>query len=542
MDKIFSSSLKCATTAVIALSFAGLLMTACKEKQSVTDSEQETLASINRVPSATFAERALPGTGPFSKDLRKQLFETWERRPPTYQPRTKHLHSDGSPVFTNRLFLETSPYLLQHAHNPVNWYPWGDEAFETAARLKRPVLLSVGYSTCHWCHVMEEESSDDVDIARYLNENYVAVKVDRERRPDVDSIYMAAVNAMTGRGGWPMTVWLTPDRKPFYGGTYFPPHDGPRGVGFLTLLRELRRAYDAQPNRVREVASRLTQAIEQRLTARFPRTGLPTVQVLESAFDYYAGRYDPRYGGLRGAPKFPSSLPVRFLLRYLEDYAFAIAALLDLYEATGEERWLSEAIALDEILFEEFEDHEAGGYYFTSHGHEQLLAREKPIDDGAMPSGNSVQILNLLRLFELTFEKKYRERAEQALRAFGTVLERSPAAVSEMLLAVDFYLDEPKQIVIVAAKNRSEAEPFLERLRGVFLPNRVLAVGVERAAPSGDSGLGVLFNGKTAQKGDATAYVCLGLMCKQPTRDPSVFEKQILETKPLKKSGPHDGC
>jgi uncharacterized protein YyaL (SSP411 family) len=168
------------------------------------------------------------------------------RRGDEYRPRTRHLDDQGRAIYTNRLFLESSPYLLQHAHNPVDWYPWGDEAFDTARRLDRPVLLSVGYSTCHWCHVMEEESFEDEEIARYINDNYIAVKVDREERPDVDAIYMSAVQAITGRGGWPMTVWLTPDREPFYGGTYFPARDGDRGspVGFLTMLKKIRESYD----------------------------------------------------------------------------------------------------------------------------------------------------------------------------------------------------------------------------------------------------------------------------------------------------------
>src|SRR5262245_33437858 len=162
----------------------------------------------------------LPGGQPLPAELTARFSQARAARGPGYAPRTRHLRPDGWARYTNRLFLSTSPYLLQHAHNPVNWYPWGDEAFQTARDLGRPVLLSVGYSTCHWCHVMEEESFEDEEIARFMNENYVAVKVDREERPDVDAIYMTAVQALTGGGGWPMTVWLTPDRKPFYGGTY----------------------------------------------------------------------------------------------------------------------------------------------------------------------------------------------------------------------------------------------------------------------------------------------------------------------------------
>ncbi|TFG93975.1 MAG: thioredoxin domain-containing protein, partial [Myxococcales bacterium] len=251
-------------------------------------------------------------------DLLVELHAKWRARAPSYRPRTRHLRADGSPRYTNRLFLASSPYLLQHAHNPVNWYPWGDEAFDTARRLGRPVLLSVGYSTCHWCHVMEEESFDDEEIARYINENYVIVKVDREERPDIDAIYMSAVQALTGSGGWPMTVWLTPDRKPFFGGTYFPARDGDRGavIGFLTLLHKLKEAYVLQADKVSESSVRLTQAIRQRLAPDPGRKMLPDARVLEEAAAYYRSRYDSAHGGLAGAPKFPSSLPVRFLLRY----------------------------------------------------------------------------------------------------------------------------------------------------------------------------------------------------------------------------------
>ncbi len=147
------------------------------------------------------ATSPLPGAPPFPAELLRKLGAVRARKGPSYRPRTRHLRADGWAKYTNRLFLESSPYLQQHAHNPVNWYPWGDEAFETARKLARPVLLSVGYSTCHWCHVMEEESFEDEEIARVLNESYVAVKVDREERPDVDAIYMSAVQAMTGRGG-----------------------------------------------------------------------------------------------------------------------------------------------------------------------------------------------------------------------------------------------------------------------------------------------------------------------------------------------------
>jgi uncharacterized protein YyaL (SSP411 family) len=168
-----------------------------------------------------------PGAQPFSEEITAALSRAVSSRS---QFRTKHLRPDGSPRFTNRLALESSPYLLQHAHNPVDWRPWGEEAFAFAKAQDKPLFLSVGYATCHWCHVMEEESFESEEIARILNERYVPVKVDREERPDIDAVYMQAVQMLTQHGGWPMTVVMTPDARPFFGGTYFPTEDGQRGA------------------------------------------------------------------------------------------------------------------------------------------------------------------------------------------------------------------------------------------------------------------------------------------------------------------------
>jgi uncharacterized protein YyaL (SSP411 family) len=185
----------------------------------------------------------LPGTAE-SPPPPLELFEMLrQRRGEKYRPRTRHLREDGLARYTNRLFLETSPYLLQHAHNPVNWFPWGAEAFELAKQLRRPVLVSIGYATCHWCHVMEEESFEDEEIAGFLNQNFIAVKVDREERPDIDAVYMGALHAMGLQGGWPLNVFVSSDRRPFYGGTYFPPYDHSRSIGFISLLRRLREVF-----------------------------------------------------------------------------------------------------------------------------------------------------------------------------------------------------------------------------------------------------------------------------------------------------------
>jgi len=221
------------------------------------------------------------------------------------------------PAHTNRLINETSPYLQQHADNPVDWYPWGEEAFAAAREQQKPILLSIGYSTCHWCHVMEEESFDNPEIAAYLNSNYIAIKVDREERPDIDRLYMAAVEAFAGRGGWPMTVWLTPDRQPFFGSTYMPPYDGDRGVqqGFLTHLQSLRRVWDQNPDDVDRASEQLVAAVRSRLVPP-GGTDIPDEEVFDQAYRSYRDSYDPEYGGLKTVPKFASHLPIRFLLRY----------------------------------------------------------------------------------------------------------------------------------------------------------------------------------------------------------------------------------
>jgi len=736
-----------------------------------------------------------PGVDQFDEKLLNKFEQMKENRGKHYHPRTKHLRSDGWAKYTNRLFLESSPYLVQHAHNPVNWYPWGDEAFETARKLNRPVLLSVGYSTCHWCHVMEEESFEDEEIARYMNENYITIKVDREERPDLDAIYMRAVQAMTGRGGWPMTVWLTPDRKPFYGGTYFPARDGDRGIGmgFLTLLKELNVIYQTRQDRVEKSSQQLARIIQQMLR---PKTGdqLPGSNLMHQAAAYYKRSFDPVYGGISGAPKFPSSLPVRFLLRYyrrtgdenifniakltlekmagggiydhvgggfhrystdekwlvphfekmlydnallimaylegyqvtgdaefkrivneilryvsrdmtspqgafysatdadslspeghreegyfftwlpeeleivlgkdradavktyyavgsegnfegrhilhtpksaedvaeslkmpaaqlrtvieeskellyqhrsrrppplrdekiltawnglmisaharaglilgesqyieraakaarfvldklfirdrlyrsykdnhakhkayLDDYAFFIAALLDLYEASHDIRWLKKAIELDTILEKYHEDRQYGGFFMTSSDHEKLIVRGKPSYDGAEPSGNSVAILNLLRLAEFTFKDDYRERAEKALKSFLGGSESNLVAHSEMLLSLDFYLDSPKTIVIVSPEgNDDEAEPFLREFRKQFLPNRTLIVAGAGKELDAHAKIVPVAGGKLAIGGKATAYVCEKGYCSLPAKDPMLFAQQIEEVAKLK--------
>lgn len=731
----------------------------------------------------------LPGAQPLDPQMIEEFSVVRTNLGKDYKPRTRHLRPDHWAKFTNRLFLEKSPYLLQHAHNPVNWFAWGAEAFLTARRLRLPILLSIGYSTCHWCHVMEEESFEDEAIAHYLNENYVAIKVDREERPDIDGIYMSAVQALTGHGGWPLTLWLTPDQEPFFGGTYFPPRDGDRGssTGFLSLLRQLKNIYDQEPERVIGSAKKISAMLKRSRQSDASATR-PLQSALDGASRYYKSRFDDVFGGLRGAPKFPSTLPIRWLLRehlrsgdgellhmatlslkkmagggiydhvgggfhryatderwliphfekmlydnallatayleafmasgdtdfkritkeilffieremtsaegaffsaidadslddhghihegffftwtpaeidealdpktslalkayygvhesgnfeygrsilhtvadaahlalelkiseaelfsrvekgkdllykrrlarahplqdekiltawnglmisafaraglgffalnyveqaaraadfilknlkqdqklyrsfkdnkashiaFLEDYAFFIAALLDLYEASSDLRWLKEAIELDRILKSDYEDEKEGGFFMSGQHNEKLIAREKPHYDGAEPSGNSVALLNLLRLNEFTHQDEYRKRAEKVLQAFGEELSSYPMSLSEMLIAIDFLQAKPKEIVIVTPVGKLEdARPFLDELHRHFVPHRTLVVVSEGSMLKEHAQIIPWISDKVLQNGQTTAYVCEKGLCQIPTTDPKIFRKQL---------------
>ncbi|HEV2453466.1 MAG TPA: DUF255 domain-containing protein, partial [Verrucomicrobiae bacterium] len=221
---------------------------------------------------------------------------------------SKHTH-------TNRLAREKSPYLLQHAHNPVDWFAWNEEAFETARRENKPIFLSIGYSTCHWCHVMERESFEDDRIAAHLNRHFVSIKVDREERPDVDKIYMMFVQATTGGGGWPMSVFLTPDLKPFLGGTYFPPDSRHGRPGFLQVLEHVSELWRKRQNDITESAGGMHSQLETAVT--MPAAGHLTLDagILEHAAALFKSAYDARHGGFGGAPKFPQPSMPQLLLR-----------------------------------------------------------------------------------------------------------------------------------------------------------------------------------------------------------------------------------
>ena len=216
---------------------------------------------------------------------------------------------------SNRLATETSPYLRQHADNPVDWYPWGREALDRAARENRPILLSIGYAACHWCHVMAHESFENDAIARLMNDHFVNIKVDREERPDIDSVYMQAVQSMTGHGGWPMTMFLTPAGEPFYAGTYFPPEDRHGLPSFARVLRSVADAYYSKHDRVEQTAAAMRDIYATGL-ARVDAGGALLPTTLDRAFRALTDRYDSAHGGFEGAPKFPPTMSLDFLLRY----------------------------------------------------------------------------------------------------------------------------------------------------------------------------------------------------------------------------------
>ena len=720
----------------------------------------------------------LPGAAPFPAEVAARISAAYAAKGSAYRPRTHHLE-DGRARYTNRLVLESSPYLLQHAHNPVAWWPWCDDAFAEARRSGRPVFLSVGYSTCHWCHVMEAESFEDEEIARFLNQHFVPIKVDREERPDVDAVYMTAVQALTGSGGWPMSVFLNADREPFFGGTYFPARDGDRGAarGFLSILGEIVAVWERDPPRVRGASSLLANAVRVALggAGGEPSGDLPGDEPIRKAVAYFERVFDPVHGGANRAPKFPSSFPVRVLLRhhrrsqdpgalhmalftlermaagglmdqvgggfhrystdgrwlvphfekmlydnallavayleawqvtgrrdlarvarstldyvlremtspegafysatdadsegeegrffvweereicdlagadadrfvahygvtpggnfegrnilwvpspdedaweslaaararlyaarearprplrdekvlaawnglmisalaqggrvllerryveaavraarfvldrmrpggrlarsvledrpstpaFLQDHAFLAQALLDLHEATFDPLWLEEALAVADATERHFAD-PRGGWFVSGADQEELIAREKPTQDGAEPSGASVALSNALRLEAFTADPRWRRVAEDALRWYAPTLEEQPIALSEMLLALDAFTDPPREVVLVWPDGEAPPEPFLDVLRRTFLPNRALTGAAEGTALARLARVAPLAEGRLPVSGKPTAYVCERGACRLPAISPEKLAEQLRTVKPYR--------
>jgi hypothetical protein len=250
----------------------------------------------------------LPGLAAHSEKLEHKLHRAVLARGEDYLPRTRHLSAAGRAIYTNRLILEDSPYLIQHAHNPVNWFPWGEEAMAMAKKENKLIFLSIGYSTCHWCHVMEHESFEDRKIAEFLNQHFIAIKVDRERHPDVDEAYMLAVRLVAGRGGWPMSSFLAPDGKPFYGATYLPPDI------FTELLEKINTSWNKDPelilNQAKELSTLVTQIMQHQSDLKSLEEN--TIQLTE---EYLLGQINAFTGGFGDAPKFPSEPALLFLLQ-----------------------------------------------------------------------------------------------------------------------------------------------------------------------------------------------------------------------------------
>ena len=299
------------------------------------------------------------------------------------------------PQHTNRLSHETSPYLLQHAHNPVDWYPWGEEALERARREDKPILLSIGYSACHWCHVMEHESFENEQIARAMNENFICIKVDREERPDLDQIYMGAVQAMTGSGGWPLTVFLLPTGEPFFGGTYFPPEDRYGRPGFPKVLGTIHDAFRTKRDEVTSNATHLVDHLKQSVPPKTLAT--PELGLLDQAYRGMASRFDPREGGFGGAPKFPPSMTIDSLLRYSH--------------RTKDEHALHMAVlTLDKMAYGGMYDQAGGGFHRYSTDEYWLVPHfEKMLYDNALLARVYVDA------FQVTQKPLYKRISEETL-------------------------------------------------------------------------------------------------------------------------------
>jgi uncharacterized protein len=630
----------------------------------------------------------------------------------------------------NRLAHETSPYLLQHSENPVDWYAWGDDAFARARAEDKPILLSVGYAACHWCHVMERESFEDETTAALMNELFVNVKVDREERPDVDAVYMEAVQSLTGQGGWPMTVFLTPAGEPFFGGTYYPPEPRHGLPSFRQLLEAVGEAYRDRRDDVVRQAALLVESL-QRSSRTTPSSEPLTDELFGEAERVLRAQYDPQWGGFGRAPKFPPASTIEFLLRrgvfdlalgtldgmrtggmydlvgggfhrysvdaqwlvphfekmlydnallvpaylhafvltgessyrgvvedtigyvlrelrldgggfasaqdadtdgvegltfswtveelaaaigpgredllqpfehgrsivrgrlsaderaalfevrerrpkplrddkavagwnglmlaalaesgrrlersdylvaarelaefllgplsgdgrlhrtwrdgvakgtgYLEDYANVAHGLYELHVATGELRWLREAHRLALLAVDLFGDDELGGFFLTPADGEQLVARQKDLDDNPTPSGNSMLAFVLLRLARIWGDDELERKAVGVLRLVRDVIPRAPSAFGWALCALDLHLSPPREVAIVGGPDSDVAKAALHTLDA----NAVVAFGPADDVP--------LLAGKTLVEGRAAVYVCERFACRAPVTDPALL-------------------
>ncbi len=681
----------------------------------------------------------------------------------------------------NRLIHEKSPYLQQHAHNPVDWYPWGEEAFEKEKKENKPVFLSIGYSTCHWCHVMAHESFEDEEVAKILNEKYVSIKVDREERPDIDSIYMRVCQMLTGHGGWPLSVFLTPEQKPFYAGTYFPKRSRYGRPGFIDVLTQLYEKFQANPQEITAISEQITKSLTQAVQAH--GNDLLSPAALEKTYRQLANSFDGVYGGFGGAPKFPIPHMLMFLMRYykwkgeeqalfmtektlngmanggiydhigygfarystdamwlvphfekmlydnalllttyteayqltknerykaiseqiiefvkremtakegafysaidadsegvegkyyvwdkdevlnvlgtelgdlfceayditengnfeghnvpnlihtdlasmakkyelneeqlkekletarqklfaarslrvyphvddkiltawnalmiaglakaakvyendsyldiakqaltfiethlvqdgrlmvryregevknkgfIDDYAYLLWAYIEMYEATFERSYLERASERTQEMLELFWDEANGGFYFTGKDAEQLIVREKEIYDGALPSGNSVAAVQMIRLARLTGDLQLLDKAEKMYLTFKRQVEAYESGHTFFLQGLLLFAMPAKEIVIFGKKGDEKRERLLKQLQKAFVPNYTVLVAEH---PSDFSAIAP-FAAEYKQIGEeTTVYICENFACLQPTTDVEAALKQLLDEK-----------
>ncbi len=296
----------------------------------------------------------------------------------------------------NRLINEKSPYLLQHAYNPVDWYPWCDETFERAKIENKPIFLSIGYSTCHWCHVMEKESFEDEEVAKLLNKNFISIKVDREERPDIDSAYMLVCQAMTGHGGWPLTIIMTPDKKPFFAGTYIPKYSKYGRIGLVDLLPKIAQLWKENRERIISIADQITDELKQAIEQSYQKDSIDR-SIFTRAFEELLEHFDEQFGGFGLAPKFPTPHNLIFLLRY--------------WKMTGDKKSLEMVQkTLDFMSLGGIRDHIGGGFHRYSTDREWILPHfEKMLYDQALIS------IACIETYQATGNKKYMELCEEIL-------------------------------------------------------------------------------------------------------------------------------
>ena len=303
--------------------------------------------------------------------------------------------ADTTKIYTNKLINEKSPYLLQHAHNPVNWYPWGQEAFNKAKKENKPIFLSIGYSTCHWCHVMEHECFEDEEVAKLMNEVFISIKVDREERPDIDNIYMSVCQMLTGSGGWPLTIVMTPDQKPFFAGTYFPKHSRGNRFGMMELVPKIKDVWENKKNEIYESANDISSKLEQQII--IDKSEQISNEVLENAFNTFNKSFDPEFGGFGEQPKFPSPHNLSFLLRY--------------YSANKNENALNMVVkTLTEMRKGGIFDHIGFGFHRYSTDKKWFLPHfEKMLYDQAMLT------IAYTETYQLTKNKLFKDTADEIL-------------------------------------------------------------------------------------------------------------------------------